>query len=89
MLGSRLLAMIPQVPLMENIGLGIALLSYDGNLHWGFTADYELMPDLALFVEAIADSFAELAEAAGVKLESAGPEGGAPLGEPDRARLRR
>jgi WS/DGAT/MGAT family acyltransferase len=66
MLGSRMLAMIPQVPLMENLGLEIALLSYDGNLHWGFTADYELVPDLAIFVEAIAHSFEDLAEVAGV-----------------------
>jgi WS/DGAT/MGAT family acyltransferase len=66
MLGSRMLAMIPQVPLMENLGLEIALLSYDGNLHWGFTADYELVPDLAVFVEAIAQSFADLADAADV-----------------------
>jgi WS/DGAT/MGAT family acyltransferase len=66
MLGSRMLAMIPQVPLIDGIGLGIALISYDGNLHWGFTADYELVPDLPAFVDAIERSFADLAQAAGV-----------------------
>ncbi len=82
MLGSRLCAFIPQVPLMENLGLGIALISYDGNLHWGFTADYELVPDLALFVEAVGHSFTELAEAAGVRLESVGSKDAARAGEP-------
>lgn len=73
MLGARLRAMFPQVPLLENLGLGIALLSYDGQMHWGFTADYELVPDLPLFVEAVAHSFAELAQEAGVKLASREP----------------
>jgi WS/DGAT/MGAT family acyltransferase len=75
MLGARMRALIPQAPLLENLGLCIALLSYDGQIHWGFTADYELVPDLPLFVEAVASSFAELAEEAGVKLETdAAPE---------------
>ena len=67
MLGARLRAMIPQVPLLENLGLCMALLSYDGQMHWGFTADYELVPDLSLFVEAVESSFAELARIAGVE----------------------
>jgi hypothetical protein len=49
----------------------MALLSYDGRIHWGFTADYELVPDLPRFLEAVAASFAELAHVAGVKLEDA------------------
>jgi len=81
MLGARMRAMIPQVPLLENIGLGIALLSYDGAIYWGFTADYDLVPDLPLFVEAISDSFATLAKAAGVELEAAEPAGRAPSEE--------
>ncbi|HXK24770.1 MAG TPA: wax ester/triacylglycerol synthase family O-acyltransferase [Myxococcota bacterium] len=72
MLGARLRAMIPQVPLLENLGLCIALLSYDGQMHWGFTADYELVPDLPLFVAAVEASFEELARIAGV--ERAGAE---------------
>lgn len=69
MMGARLLAMIPQVPLLENVGLGIALLSYDGRMHWGFTGDYDLVPDLPLFLDAVRESFAELAAVAGVTLE--------------------
>ena len=65
MLGSRMVALIPQVPLMQNIGIGIALMSYDGRVSWGFTADYDLVPDLDHFVDLIGKSFRQLAEAAG------------------------
>jgi diacylglycerol O-acyltransferase len=75
MLGGRMLAMIPQVPLLENIGLGIALMSYHGRVFWGFTADYDLVPDLDEFVDCIRRSFVALAGAAGV--EVSGSEGGA------------
>lgn len=68
MLGAKMLAMIPQVPLLEGIGLGIALMSYDGRIFWGFTADYEIVPDLSEFVGYIEESFAKLAEAGGVCL---------------------
>jgi WS/DGAT/MGAT family acyltransferase len=82
MLGARMRAMIPQVPLLENIGLAIALLSYDGAIHWGFTADYDLVPDLPLFVDAIAHAFAELARESGVELEAAAAPGRAPPQQP-------
>ena len=45
--------------------MGIALFSYDGKLCWGFNADWDLMPDLHDFVEAIETSFGELVAAAG------------------------
>ncbi|MCC6847749.1 MAG: wax ester/triacylglycerol synthase family O-acyltransferase [Deltaproteobacteria bacterium] len=61
MLGARLLELYPQVPLLENTGLGIAIFSYDGKLFWGFNADYELVPDLRSFVKAIDRSFRDLA----------------------------
>ncbi len=67
MLGAKLLAMFPQVPLIEGVGLGIALLSYDGRIFWGFTADYELIPDLQAFVALIDESFGELALLGDVK----------------------
>ena len=73
MLGARMLAMIPEVPLLQNIGVGIALMSYDGQVFWGFTADYDLVPDLDQFVDLVRESFAGLAEAAGGRgLEATG-----------------
>jgi WS/DGAT/MGAT family acyltransferase len=68
MQGAKLVAMYPQVPLLQNIGLGIALMSYDGQVFWGFNADYNLVPDVADFASLIAASFAKLAETAGVNL---------------------
>jgi WS/DGAT/MGAT family acyltransferase len=65
-LGARLLAMYPLVPLLENMGLGIALFSYDGQLCWGFNSDVERVPDLAAFRREIQDSLDRLCEAAGV-----------------------
>jgi hypothetical protein len=78
-----MLAIIPKVPLLENIGLGIALMSYDGRVFFGFTADYDLVPDLDAFVDDVAKSFAGLAEAAGVELSRASGPGEPDSGEPD------
>jgi hypothetical protein len=54
----------PHLPLFENQGLGIALLSYAGALSWGLTADWERVPDLHELREALVRSFAELRELA-------------------------
>ena len=67
MLGARMESMFPQVPLLDGLGLGVALMSYDGRLCWGFNADYELLPDLREFVKQVDASFAELKEAAGLR----------------------
>ena len=64
LLGARLLGGYPQVPLFENQGLGVALSSYCGALHWGFNADWDLMPDLGEFVAAVGAAFEELHRAA-------------------------
>jgi len=61
-----LLEIHPHVPLMGNLGLGLALFSYDGTLSWGYCADWDLIPDLHELVLATEASFAELQEAAGV-----------------------
>ncbi len=60
MLGAKLLTAYPQVPLFENQGLGIALFSYAGKICWGFNADWDLVPDLHVMVEDVAECFAEL-----------------------------
>jgi diacylglycerol O-acyltransferase len=66
LLESRLLKIHPHVPLMGTLGLGIALFSYDGMLSWGFSADWELVPDLHELVHATQASFDELRAGAGV-----------------------
>jgi hypothetical protein len=65
MLGSRLVEVYPHVPLVDNLGLGIALMSYDGKMHWGINADRDLVPDLHEFVLALENAVAELREIAG------------------------
>jgi len=64
MLGARMLDNFGQVPLTDYLGLGIVLFSYAGKLCWGFTADWDLLPDLHEVVKATADAFEELRDAA-------------------------
>lgn len=66
MLGARLSRMIPMPPLLEDMGLAIALFSYDGVMSWGFIADYNLVPDLPVFADLVRRSFLEFADALGV-----------------------
>jgi len=73
MLGARLAEAFPLVPLFVNQALGVALFSYDGKLCWGFNSDWDLVPDLHDFVEALQTSFAELVAAAGAD-QSSGPD---------------
>lgn len=60
LLGAHMLEIYPVVPLAEGLGLGIALFSYEGRLHWGLNADYELVPDLERFIEFAQEAAAEL-----------------------------
>ncbi len=64
MLGARLDEIYPMVNLLENQGLGVALFSYAGTLFWGVLGDWDLLPDLSTFVGGLAESFAELEQAA-------------------------
>ncbi len=69
LLGARLLSIYSQVPIADATALGIALVSYDGKLCWGFNADFELVPDLEVFADLVEASFKELAQAAGVTFD--------------------
>ena len=66
MLGRKLLRIYPQVPLVRNTALGIAIMSYDGTLNFGLLGDYDALPDLDDLAAALRDAIAELAAAAGV-----------------------
>lgn len=71
LLGARLLSLYSQVPISDAAALGVALVSYDGKLCWGFNADYESVPDLEAFADMIEASFDQLAKAAGVTFDQA------------------
>ncbi len=47
--GARLLEVWPLVPIYHMLGLGVALVSYDGQVHIGLNADPDLVPDLDRF----------------------------------------
>ena len=67
--GAKMVAQYAQVPLSEGTALGVALVSYDGTLCWGFNADFELLPDLEFFVKAVEAAFRDLSHAAGIETE--------------------
>jgi WS/DGAT/MGAT family acyltransferase len=64
LLGARMLEAHPMVPLMGTLGVGIALFSYGRTLSWGFTADWDLVPDLHELVLGVAHEFERLRERA-------------------------
>jgi hypothetical protein len=76
MLGRELDAMFPMVPLAENQALGIALMSYNGQLNFGLNADYDAMPDLEALADELRAAIDELAAAAGIDVGAAVRRGG-------------
>ncbi len=67
-MGARMLEAYPMVPLARNLNLGIAILSYCGQLHLGLLGDGDLWPDLDVLEAGIDDSFSELAKLATERL---------------------
>jgi diacylglycerol O-acyltransferase len=66
MLGRRLEAIFPLVPLAKNTALGIAIMSYNGQLNFGLTADFDALRDVEVVAEEIESCIEELAAAASV-----------------------
>jgi WS/DGAT/MGAT family acyltransferase len=64
LLGARVLEMVPLLPLPPGQAVRVALMPYAGVLRIGFTADWDLVPDLHDLVLASAESFQELEVAA-------------------------
>ncbi len=66
MLGRRLRAFYPEVPLVLNTALGIAIMSYDGRIFFGLLGDYEAMADIDDLAADLHLAIDELSAAAGV-----------------------
>jgi hypothetical protein len=64
LLGAPLREFHPLLPLFEGQGLAVAAMSYLGRLSFGFSADWNVVPDLHEFPAAFAGSLAELRAAA-------------------------
>jgi diacylglycerol O-acyltransferase / wax synthase len=63
-LGRELEAVYPLVPLAENTALGIAIMSYNGQLNFGLTADYDALPDVEVLADEVRSAIEELVDAA-------------------------
>ena len=74
MLGRRLRAFYPEVPLVQNTALGIAIMSYDGHLFFGLLGDYDAMPDLDDLAADLSAAIAELAAARPACRRTGAPE---------------
>ena len=60
------------VPLAANQALGIAIMSYDGQLHFGLNADYDALGDVEDVADDLRAAIAELVAAAGPGPRGAG-----------------
>jgi len=63
--GRELKDLFPMVPLAPNQALGIAIMSYNGQLNFGLAADYDALSDLSRLASDLQEAIAELAAAAG------------------------
>jgi hypothetical protein len=66
-MGRRLDAFYPLVPLVLNTALGIAIMSYDGRVFFGLLGDHDAMADLDVLATDLDAAVNELAGAAGIK----------------------
>jgi hypothetical protein len=73
------------VPLAENTALGIAIMSYNGQLNFGLTADYDALADAETLADELRASIEELAEAAGAPEDAPSPAGGGSEARPAEA----
>ena len=59
--GAELLEVWPFAPLYPSMGLGIAIVSYNGQVYFGLTADPGLVPDVEEFTAKLQEAAAECA----------------------------
>jgi WS/DGAT/MGAT family acyltransferase len=77
LLGRQLEDIFPMVPLAENQSVCFGIMSYNGGVNFGITADYDAMPDLDSLAGDLESAIAELSEvAASDAVRSAAEAGG-------------
>ncbi|MGI8757265.1 MAG: WS/DGAT/MGAT family O-acyltransferase [Acidimicrobiales bacterium] len=62
--GCRMLSSYPYVPLASQIRVGVAIFSYNGEVTYGMTGDYDAAPDLDALADGINDGMDELVKIA-------------------------
>jgi hypothetical protein len=75
LLGRRLLVLYPVVPLAQRQTLGIAVMSYDGQLGFGLLGDYDALPELEAIAQDVRRAIASLARVAGAPTPNSRPRG--------------
>jgi len=73
LMGHELRDFFPMVPLVRNQALGVAIMSYNGQMNFGLVGDYDAMHDLDALADDFRESLAELADAAGVAITTSEP----------------
>jgi WS/DGAT/MGAT family acyltransferase len=63
--GARLVAAYPVMPLAPRIGLSVAVTSLAGTMAFGFTGDWDAVPDVDVLADGLDESIEELKKAAG------------------------
>jgi WS/DGAT/MGAT family acyltransferase len=71
LLGRRLRALYPVVPITGRQALGIAVMSYDGRLGFGLLADYDALPDVDLLALELRDALDALVAGASIPQRAA------------------
>jgi hypothetical protein len=75
-LGRELQHLYPMVPLAENTALGIAIMSYNGQLNFGLVGDFDALADLEVLADELRASIDELMAAAGDDHDPRAPRDG-------------
>lgn len=65
-LGREMVEYLPFVPLSQGLRLGVAILSYNGQVRFGVTGDYDAIPEVDWFCRRIEAGIAELSVRAGL-----------------------
>jgi len=69
LLGHKMLRWYPYVPVGGELAVNCAILSYDGNVYFGFSGDVHAAPDLRLLEKFLKASFVELRDAVTPRLK--------------------
>ena len=63
--GREMLEYVPYVPLGPGVRIGVAILSYNGRLHFAVTGDYDTAPDVGILAGGIEGALETLLGLAG------------------------
>jgi diacylglycerol O-acyltransferase / wax synthase len=77
LMGRRLEATFPMVPLAKRQAVCFGIMSYDGQVNFGLIGDYDAMADLELLAGDLEDSLSALAEATGARPKARRAKGAA------------